>query len=93
VIVNVKSFPNRTTDRSAALISFSIALRLRGSAVRRQFTLRDYGYGACASRGVPLYELSLAVIVAFTHGGMAGLSYRGLFNITGCLHDPANVQH
>jgi len=39
---------------SVALISVSSALR------RHQFTLRDHGYGASATRGVPVYVLGFA---------------------------------
>ena len=46
------SFPSHKAHR-AALISVS-------SALRHQFTLPDHGYGASASRGVPVYVPSSA---------------------------------
>jgi len=49
VIKNVKSFPSLKAHW-AALISVFLAL-----SQTPVFTLRDHGYGASASRGVPVY--------------------------------------
>ena len=43
-------------------------------SARHQLTLRDHGYGASVSRGVPVYSSAFA---RPTHGGMARLSWPG----------------
>ena len=52
-IKNVKSFQNHKAHRSA-LISVSLP------SARHQFTLPGHGYGASASRGVPVYVPAFA---------------------------------
>jgi len=59
-IKNIKSFPSFTALR-AALISVSLAL-----SQTPVFTLRDHGYGARASRGVPVFVLAVKLVQNYT---------------------------
>jgi len=54
IVIKVKSFLGPRPVR-AALISVSLA-----NYTRHQLTLRDHGYGASVSRGVPVYSLAFA---------------------------------
>ena len=69
----VKSFPSHMTHIGAALTTVSLALSQTPVYTAR---LR-HGYGANASRGVPVYVPAFVgslVLIAPTHGGMARLS-------------------
>ena len=57
---NVRSFPSLKAHR-AALIAASLAL-----SQTPVFTLRDHGYGACVSRGVPVYVPAVKPVPNFT---------------------------
>jgi len=58
--VNVKSFPSLKAHR-AALISVLLAL-----SQTPVFTLRDHGYGASVSRGVPVYVPAVKPVPNYT---------------------------
>ena len=58
--VNVKSFPSLKAHRAALIF---VSLALCQTAV---FTLRDHGYGASVSRGVPVYVPAVKPVPNYT---------------------------